>query len=64
MAKAISANAPRAVQTAKEIAVRALANDAAFNLEYAFNKQVITSDDASEGPRAFTEKRTPHFTGK
>ncbi|MGB3324222.1 MAG: enoyl-CoA hydratase-related protein [Mycolicibacterium fortuitum] len=64
VAKAISANAPRAVQAAKEIAVRALANDVAFNLEYAFNKQIITSDDASEGPRAFTEKRTPHFTGK
>lgn len=64
IAHAISRNAPRAVQTAKEIAVRALANDAGFNLEYALNKQIISSDDATEGPQAFIEKRAPQFTGK
>ncbi|OBF37419.1 enoyl-CoA hydratase [Mycolicibacterium peregrinum] len=64
IAAAIGRNAPRAVQIAKEIAVRGLANESAFHLEYALNMQVITSDDATEGPRAFTEKRAPLFTGK
>lgn len=64
LAHTISKNAPRAVQTAKQIAVRALANEAAFSLEYAFNTQIITSEDAAEGPRAFIEKRPPRFTGK
>lgn len=64
LAAAVGRNAPRAVQTAKEISVRGLANESAFHLEYALNMQVLTSDDATEGPRAFTEKRAPRFTGK
>ncbi|WP_024453072.1 enoyl-CoA hydratase-related protein [Mycobacterium sp. AMU20-3851] len=64
IAVAIARNAPLAVRTAKEIAVRGLANESAFHLEYALNRQIITSDDATEGPRAFLEKRPPHFTGK
>ncbi|MEU6198553.1 crotonase/enoyl-CoA hydratase family protein [Streptomyces sp. NPDC047061] len=27
-------------------------------------QQILTSDDAKEGPRAFTEKRAPHWTGR
>ena len=64
IAASAACNAPLAVQTAKEIAVRGLANESAFHLEYALNMQIIASDDAKEGPRAFIEKRAPRFTGR
>jgi 1,4-dihydroxy-2-naphthoyl-CoA synthase len=28
-----------------------------------FRERVVRTDDAKEGPRAFTEKRTPKWTG-
>ncbi|MCE3551150.1 enoyl-CoA hydratase-related protein [Pseudonocardia sp. RS11V-5] len=64
IAAGIARNAPLAVRAAKEIAVRALANEPRFALEYALNARVVASEDAREGPRAFTEKRTPKFVGR
>ncbi|MEU7810900.1 enoyl-CoA hydratase-related protein [Pseudonocardia sp. NPDC049154] len=64
IAAGIAHNAPLAVRAAKEIAVRALANEPRFALEYALNARVVASEDAREGPRAFMEKRTPKFVGR
>lgn len=57
-------NGPVAVRAAKEIAVRALGNEARFALEHAINRRVVASDDAREGPRAFMDKRDPSFSGR
>jgi enoyl-CoA hydratase/carnithine racemase len=64
LAETICKNGPLAVRTAKEIAVRALGLESGFVLEKALGARVMNSDDAKEGPRAFAEKRKPHFTGK
>jgi enoyl-CoA hydratase len=64
IARAITRNGPLAVRAAKNIAVRALANEPRFALEYALNARVVASDDATEGPRAFIEKRVPNYRGR
>jgi enoyl-CoA hydratase len=61
IAAAIARNAPVAVRTAKEIAVRALGNEPRFALELALNERVLRSRDAREGPLAFQEKRLPDY---
>ena len=35
-----------------------------FTLERILNERVANSEDAKEGPRAFTEKRPPEYTGR
>lgn len=64
LAKRISENGPLAVQTAKEIAVRAWNQELAFVLENALFQRVRESEDAQEGPRAYMEKRKPRFVGR
>jgi enoyl-CoA hydratase/carnithine racemase len=64
LAGLIARNAPLAVQTAKEIAVRALGHERGFQLERVLNERVASSEDAREGPAAFTEKRPPRYTGR
>jgi enoyl-CoA hydratase len=63
LAEKICRNGPLAVRTAKEIAVRSLGLESGFVLEKALGARVLQSEDAKEGPRAFTEKRKPRFTG-
>jgi enoyl-CoA hydratase len=63
LARQICRNGPLAVRTSKEIAVRGLGLEAGFVLEKALAARVLASEDAHEGPRAFTEKREPRFTG-
>jgi enoyl-CoA hydratase len=63
LATGIAANGPVAVRTAKEIAVRALGNEPRYALEHALNERVVSTEDAREGPRAFTEKRSPNYRG-
>ncbi len=63
-AETICKNGPLAVKTAKEIAVRALGLESGFVLEKALGARVFASADATEGPRAFAEKRPPKFTGR
>lgn len=62
-AQRICENGPLAVRTAKEIALRALNNEPAFVLEKTMSARVFASEDAQEGPRAFAEKRKPHYIG-
>lgn len=64
LAELLCRNGPVAVRTAKEIAVRSLDLEPGFALEVEFAKQVLATDDAKEGPKAFMEKRTPRFTGR
>ncbi len=65
-ARRIAANAPLAVQAAKELAIRSRDVDLATGLrmEQMFNRMLMFSEDAKEGPAAFAEKRPPRFRGK
>ena len=63
LAEVIASNAPLAVQTAKEIMVRAADLEPGFVLENALFQKVSQSADAQEGPRAYKERRKPVFTG-
>jgi enoyl-CoA hydratase/carnithine racemase len=66
LALAIAANGPLAVRKTKEGVLRCsgLPFDEAFRIENELWREVITSEDAKEGPRAFMEKRPPNFTGR
>jgi enoyl-CoA hydratase len=64
LAERIARNGPLAVRTAKEIAVRALGHESRFALEWGLQHRVLRSEDATEGPQAFQERRTPEFAGR
>jgi enoyl-CoA hydratase/carnithine racemase len=63
LADMIAANGPVAVRailrTIRE--TEGMAENEAFRLESRIGAAVFASDDAKEGPRAFTEKRRPEF---
>jgi enoyl-CoA hydratase/carnithine racemase len=59
LAEQISANAPVAVQTAKQL----IAGPSAATLESLAAAVNAFSDDAKEGLAAFREKRPPKFAG-
>jgi E-phenylitaconyl-CoA hydratase len=62
----VSRNAPLAVQAAKELALRSRDMDLASGLrmEQAMNRLLQWTEDATEGPAAFAEKREPRFEGR
>jgi E-phenylitaconyl-CoA hydratase len=64
-ARRIAANAPLAVQAAKELALRGRDVDLAtgLRLEQVTNRMLMATEDAKEGPAAFAEKRPPNFKG-
>jgi E-phenylitaconyl-CoA hydratase len=64
-AQRIAANAPLAVQAAKELAHRSCDVDLAsgLRLEQAMARLLRGSADVQEGAKAFSEKRPPEFTG-
>ena len=66
MARRIAANAPLAVQAAKELALRAGDVDRATGLrmEQVTNRLLWTSEDVREGVAAFSAKRPANFQGK
>ena len=65
-ARKIAANAPLAVQAAKELAVRSREMDLTTGLrvEAVMNRLLSMTDDAQEGPAAFAAKRPPQFKGR
>jgi len=65
-ARKIAANAPLAVQAAKEMAVRSREMDRVTGLRFEAmtNRLLQFTEDAKEGPAAFAEKRPPQFKGR
>lgn len=62
----ITENAPLAVAATKESALRGLSAaslEDALRIEARISARVLQTEDAKEGPRAFTEKRAPRWTG-
>jgi enoyl-CoA hydratase len=66
IARRIAENGPLAVKgilaTLRE--TEAMPEEQAFAIEQKYGMQVMTSQDAAEGPRAFLEKRKPVFQGR
>jgi len=64
-ARRIAANAPLAVQAAKELAVRSREMDRTTGLRFeaVINRLLQCTEDAREGPAAFAAKRAPDFKG-
>jgi enoyl-CoA hydratase len=66
LAQAVAANGPLAVQailrTIRE--TEGMPENEAFATEAKLGMTVFASQDAKEGPRAFTEKRAPRFQGR
>ncbi len=62
----LARNAPLAVQSAKELAVRSRDVDLATGLrmEQMMLRLLQTSQDVGEGTKAFAEKRVPSFSGQ
>ncbi|MDX3907033.1 MAG: enoyl-CoA hydratase-related protein [Pigmentiphaga sp.] len=65
-ARRIAANAPLAVQAAKELAVRApeMGLTMGLRMEQFVNKVLSGTADVREGKAAFADKRAPRFTGR
>ena len=66
LAARIAANGPFAIRRLKETVMAASGQPLAqaYRLEDACKADVMASDDAREGPRAFIEKRPPKFVGR
>ncbi len=66
LAGRIARNGPLAVRNIKAsvLAADALAEADAYGRESELGMEVMASNDAREGPRAFLEKRAPDFTGR
>jgi len=63
----ILACAPLALEASKQVMLQSLAEPdlaAAMRRKYPAAQRMLASEDAREGPRAFAEKRKPHWRGK
>ena len=65
-ARRITANGPFAVRKTKESVLRGLATDMgeAYKIESEISSEVFSSEDATEGPLAFAEKRAPNWKNR
>jgi len=65
-ARRITANAPLAVQATKRSVLEGLGMDMrdAYKNESAIAAEIFQTEDASEGPKAFAEKRDPVWKGR
>lgn len=65
-ARTIAENGPLAVRKIKEAVIRTsgLPLKEAYKIETECSSEVMRSEDAKEGPRAFIEKRAPSYTGR
>jgi enoyl-CoA hydratase len=66
LAERIATNGPLAVRKIKESVVRGsgLSLEEGYAIEDSVVREVMRSEDAKEGPRAFMEKRKARFTGR
>ncbi|WP_028605444.1 enoyl-CoA hydratase/isomerase family protein [Ottowia thiooxydans] len=66
LAEQIASNGPIAVQAVRRAAIQGsgLPLHSAFALEDGAKREVMSSEDAREGPLAFMEKRAPRFVGR
>lgn len=66
VARRVAANAPLAVQAAKELAIRSgdLSLADGLRMEQMVSRILSTGEDVKEGRAAFAEKRKPEFKGK
>lgn len=66
LAARVTANGPLAVRLSKALVINSpdLTLDEAWKRSHEAGQQVMRSEDMKEGVRAFTEKRTPVWTGK
>jgi enoyl-CoA hydratase/carnithine racemase len=66
LAKRIASRGPLAVRAAMRAVYAGLARGAEFGMELEDRlfREVAVSEDASEGPRAFMEKRRPNYQGR
>jgi len=66
MARTIAANAPLTVKAARELVYLSgeMGRSAGLRAAQHLFESVYLSEDAQEGPRAFAEKRPPHWRGR
>jgi E-phenylitaconyl-CoA hydratase len=66
IARKLAANAPLAVQGAKESALRSreMSLSSGLRVEQALNRLLYFTEDAQEGPAAFADRREPDFFGR
>lgn len=66
LARKIAANGPLAIRTVKQTvrATSGLDLPQSFRVEDKAKDVVLASEDAREGPRAFTERRTAKYVGR